>query len=85
MSSNLPLDYYDLQINPKEAVIIGTEIDHVEIKATDVKAQVLFMSSIRLDEPVAWGGPIVMNSKEELNKAFDDLRKGTFLRDKISY
>jgi len=26
-----------------------------------------------------------MNTKEELNKAFDDLKKGTFIKDKISY
>ncbi len=43
------------------------------------------MSSKALSEPVVWGGPIVMNTKEELNKAFDDLKRGTFLQDKISY
>ena len=59
--------------------------DHVEIKATDERAQVLFISSKRLDEPVAWGGPIVMNTKEELNKAFDDLKKGIFIQKTISY
>lgn len=59
--------------------------DHVEIKATDKNAQVLFISSTLLGEPVVWGGPIVMNTKEELNLAFDDLRKGTFLKNKISY
>lgn len=116
MSKYLPLDYYDLHINPSESVIINTERersvmlftllgnvyisgewvkektavkltigDQVEIKTTDEKAQVLFISSKRLDEPVAWGGPIVMNTREELNKAFDDLRKGTFLQDKITY
>lgn len=116
LSKYLPLDYYDLQIDPNEAVIIKTNSessvmlftlsgdayisgelvkektavkltsgDHVEIKATDKKAQVLFISSKQLNEPVAWGGPIVMNTKEELNKAFDDLRKGTFIQDKITY
>ncbi len=44
-----------------------------------------FISSESLEEPYAWGGPIVMNTREELQKAFDDLKKGTFLRDKISY
>jgi redox-sensitive bicupin YhaK (pirin superfamily) len=29
-----------------------------------------------LDEPVVWGGPIVVNTKEELYKAFEDLRNG---------
>ena len=116
MSNYLPLDYYDLHLNPEASVIMNTERersvmlftllgdayiggeqiiektavklssgDRVEIKATDKRAQVLFVSSKRLDEPVAWGGPIVMNTKEELNKAFDDLRNGTFLKDKIAY
>lgn len=71
-------------IKEKTAVKLSAG-DQVEIKTTDSAAQVLFISSTRLDEPVAWGGPIVMNTKEELNKAFDDLRKGTFIQTAISY
>ena len=71
-------------VQEKTAVKL-TSGDHVEIKATDKNAQVLFISSTLLGEPVAWGGPIVMNTKEELNKAYDDLQKGTFLQNKISY
>ena len=71
-------------VKEKTAVKL-TEGDYVEIKATDKKVQVLFISSKALREPVAWGGPIVMNTKVELNKAFDDLKKGTFLQDNISY
>ncbi|MBS3872299.1 MAG: pirin family protein [Firmicutes bacterium] len=59
--------------------------DFVKIGGTDKSAQVLFVSSTMLAEPVVWGGPIVMNTKEELAKAFDDLRRGVFLQDKISY
>ena len=59
--------------------------DTIEIKPADEKAQVLFISSKQLSEPVVWGGPIVMNTNEELNKAFNDLKRGTFLQDKISY
>lgn len=33
-----------------------------------------------LKEPIAWGGPIVMNTDEELTIAFDELRKGTFIK-----
>lgn len=62
-----------------------TEGDTVEIKAADSFSQVLFMSSEFLGEPVAWGGPIVMNTREELNKAFEDLEKGTFLQKEIEY
>ena len=59
--------------------------DHVVIKAADKNAQVLFISSLVLREPIAWGGPIVMNTKEELQKAFDDLNQGIFLQEKIIY
>ena len=72
------------RVGEKTAVKL-TSGDTVEIKATDENAQVLFISSTRLDEPVAWGGPIVMNTREELHKAFDDLKKGTFLQKKIVY
>lgn len=59
--------------------------DYVTIKAADDNAQVLFISSIALDEPIVWGGPIVMNTKQELQKAFKDIDNGTFLQKNISY
>lgn len=59
--------------------------NQVIIRAADEDAQVLFISSSKLEEPVSWGGPIVMNTKEELAKAFEDLDKGTFLKEGISY
>ena len=43
------------------------------------------MGSAPLDEPIVWGGPIVMNTEAELENAFDELRAGTFLKDRISY
>ncbi len=70
----------------KEKTAVKLSSGHrVEIRSTDKNAQVLFISSTLLAEPVVWGGPIVMNTKEELNKAFDDLEKGTFLKQEISY
>jgi redox-sensitive bicupin YhaK (pirin superfamily) len=59
--------------------------NQVIIRAADEDAQVLFISSTKLEEPVSWGGPIVMNTKEELAKAYEDLDKGTFLKEGISY
>ena len=41
---------------------------------------VLLLKSIRLDEKVAWGGPIVMNSMDEIYQAFKELREGTFIK-----
>ena len=40
--------------------------DSVYIKNGDEKAQVLYISSKALNEPISWAGPIVMNSKEEI-------------------
>lgn len=56
--------------------------DMVNISAGFQPAQVLLMSSKALNEPVAWGGPIVMNTEEELDRAFDELSKGTFLKER---
>jgi hypothetical protein len=44
---------------------------------------VLLTSSVALHEPIAWGGPIVMNSAAELNQAFRDLDDGTFIREGV--
>lgn len=59
--------------------------DKLRIRAEDGKAQVLFMSSKKLEESVVWGGPIVMNTRDELLEAFDELDNGTFLKEKIDY
>jgi redox-sensitive bicupin YhaK (pirin superfamily) len=40
----------------------------------------LLVSGAPLAEPVAWHGPIVMNTQEELRQAMRDLRNGTFIR-----
>jgi redox-sensitive bicupin YhaK (pirin superfamily) len=42
----------------------------------------LFVSGKPLKEPVAWRGPIVMNTQEELDKAFEELDSGTFVKTK---
>lgn len=57
----------------------------VTLKAGETNAQILFVSSKPLNEPIAWAGPIVMNTRAELDVAFDDLRKGTFLQQEIEY
>ena len=41
------------------------------------------MAAEPLHEPVAWGGPIVMNTKEELDLAFQELKENTFIKHKV--
>ena len=62
-----------------------TEGDVLEIKTKTERAQILFMSSKAVKEPVFWGGPIVMSTQEDLNQAFEELRNKTFIKNKISY
>lgn len=59
--------------------------DSVRIKSLTDGAQVLYISSKKLDEPVAWAGPIVMNTPKEIQQAYIDLRNGYFIKEKIDY
>lgn len=79
-----PITISGEQIKEKTAVKLASG-DRVVIKASKTSSQVLFLSSLPLNEPVAWGGPIVMNTRDELYQAFSELDEGTFLREIISY
>jgi redox-sensitive bicupin YhaK (pirin superfamily) len=52
--------------------------DEVVVQAGDEGIRFLLVSGTPIEEPVAWYGPIVMNTPQELQQAFDDLRNGTF-------
>ncbi|OPL07324.1 MAG: pirin, partial [delta proteobacterium ML8_F1] len=50
-------------------------------KAPKTATRFVLLMGSPLKEPIAWGGPIVMNSKEALNEAFQELEKGTFIKE----
>jgi quercetin 2,3-dioxygenase len=54
--------------------------DEVIVQAGDEGIRFLLVSGQPIEEPVAWYGPIVMNTQEELQQAYDELRAGTFIR-----
>ncbi|MBD3166367.1 pirin family protein [bacterium] len=56
--------------------------DRVLMQAGEAGMRLLFAAGTPLNEPVAWGGPIVMNSRGELKTAFDEYKAGTFLKHK---
>lgn len=116
IGEHLPLNYYDIHLEPNSKIKIETEYsdsvmiftlvgdvyidnelikektavkltdgDSLDIQNNNTKSQVLFISSKKLDEPVAWAGPIVMNTREELERAFYDLRNGSFIKENIEY
>jgi redox-sensitive bicupin YhaK (pirin superfamily) len=56
--------------------------DELMVQAGDEGIRFLLVSGKPLEEPVAWYGPIVMNTQEQLRQAFNELDKGTFLKQK---
>ena len=54
--------------------------DEVTVQAGDDGIRFLLVSGKPLEEPVAWYGPIVMNTQEQLRQAFHELESGTFLK-----
>jgi redox-sensitive bicupin YhaK (pirin superfamily) len=54
--------------------------DEVTVQAGEEGIRFLLVSGKPIEEPVAWYGPIVMNTRAELEQAFTDLRAGTFIK-----
>jgi len=78
-------NYFDFQreclIAPENLVIYG-DGDEIIISTEDKGVRFLFVSGKPIQEPVAWYGPIVMNTQEELRIAFEEYQKGTFIKHK---
>ncbi len=55
--------------------------DNVTVQAGDQGIRFLLVSGKPLQEPVAWYGPIVMNTQDQLRQAYDELERGTFLKE----
>ena len=54
--------------------------DQVSFESSETGLRFLLISGKPLGEPIAWRGPIVMNTQEELETAFRDYRQGTFIK-----
>jgi len=72
-------------LNSEEAgnrsLILFDRGDSVTVQAGEHGLQFLLISGKPLEEPVAWHGPIVMNTQEELAQAFRELQSGTFIKE----
>ena len=67
------------EVSEKHAVLFEKGNKFVA-RTTDSNIRFVLLTAKPLNEPIAWGGPIVMNTREELEQAFDDLENGTFIR-----
>ena len=68
------------QFGPETLVLYERQGDEIAISAVDQPLRFLLVSGRPIGEPVAWYGPIVMNTQEELRVAFEEYRQGTFIK-----
>ena len=75
--------YLDLERSPwveSEHLVLLGDGDHLVVGTEAEAARFLLISGRPLREPVAWYGPIVMNTQEELRVAFEEYQNGTFIK-----
>lgn len=65
----------------EEKTAVRTTPGDCVILQAEKPASVLFLQSFELNEPIAWGGPIVMNTREEMQLAFKEFEEGTFIKE----
>lgn len=71
----------DNQNIPEKTAVLFGQGDSVTVTASPKRdLRFIFFSGKPLHEPIAWGGPIAMNTQQELSLAFDELRRGTFIK-----
>lgn len=73
-------DPEQLERTTSDHLILWGEGDRISIRAGEQGARFLLISGKPIGEPIAWRGPIVMNTDEELSLAFEEYRAGTFLK-----
>jgi quercetin 2,3-dioxygenase len=76
-------NYFDIQRDPFVAngsLVLFAEGDEMLAFTEDREVRFLLISGRPLGEPVAWYGPIVMNTREELRIAFEEYDRGTFIK-----
>jgi hypothetical protein len=73
--------YFDpSQKAEKDDLVVFNPGEKIEIRTNESQARFLLMSGKPLRETVAWYGPVVMNTREELITAFEEINNGTFIK-----
>ena len=79
------VNYFDMQRDPfigNETIILFDDGDQVMVSTEADPVRFLLISGKPIGEPIAWYGPIVMNTQDELRIAFEEYSNGTFIRHK---
>jgi len=77
------VSYFDFETSPlleNETLVLFSDGENLTITTEEDPIRILLISGNPLNEPVAWHGPIVMNTREELWQAFEEFRNGTFVK-----
>ena len=77
------IDDHEIQIREQtgnRSLVLFDSGDEVTVQAGEEGARFLLISGSPIEEPVAWYGPIVMNTQAELQQAVAELRDGTFIK-----
>jgi len=69
----------DTRLENRQCVLYG-DGDSIHVTASDTPVRFLLLSGRPLREPIAWRGPIVMNTAEELRTAYREYQDGTFVK-----
>jgi redox-sensitive bicupin YhaK (pirin superfamily) len=75
-----PIDAPPTEETGNRSLVLFDSGDEVTVQAGDDGIRFLLVSGKPLEEPVAWYGPIVMNTKEQLRQAYAELSEGTFIK-----
>jgi len=75
-----PVETVARETTGNRSLVLFDSGDEVTVQAGEEGIRFLLVSGRPLEEPVAWYGPIVMNTEEELYQAVQELREGTFIR-----
>ena len=77
------VNYFDMQADPfvsNRTLVLFDNGDEIVVSTDSDPVRFLFVSGKPIGEPVAWYGPIVMNTQDELRIAFEEYRNGTFIK-----
>ena len=72
------------KVEENTRLVIGALGPGIAVTTVEESVRFLLISGKPIGEPVAWYGPIVMNTDEELQEAFEEYRNGTFIKHKKS-
>lgn len=80
LTEHVESDILRREMTGNRSLVVFDSGDEITVQTGEEGIRFLLVSGQPLKEPVAWYGPIVMNTPEQLEQAFEDLQRGTFIK-----